>query len=158
MNFAELGLNEAVLRALTDAGYVHPTAVQREAIPAALAGHDLLVSSHTGSGKTAAFLLPALVRLGSPATAQGRGPRVLVLTPTRELALQVEKAPRTYGRHLPALRTAALVGGVPYQAAEKSLAGTPDGGYDLKASQHEDEEDDERQPRLSGDDVQLHQS
>jgi len=126
MNFAELGLNEAVLRALTDAGYVHPTAVQREAIPAALAGHDLLVSSHTGSGKTAAFLLPALVRLGSPAAAQSRGPRVLVLTPTRELALQVEKAARTYGRHLPALRTVALVGGVPYGLQLKALSGPLD--------------------------------
>ena len=122
MNFAELGLNEAILKALTDAGYVHPTAVQREAIPAAIAGHDLLVSSHTGSGKTAAFLLPALVRLGSPSTTQGRGPRVLVLTPTRELALQVEKAARTYGRHLRPLRTAALVGGTPYGLQLKALS------------------------------------
>ena len=122
MTFSELGLDEAILKALTHAGYEHPTPVQSEAIPAALAGHDLLVSSHTGSGKTAAFLLPGLQRLLQPSEAKGNGPRMLVLTPTRELALQVEKAARDYGFHLRKLRTACLVGGSPYGLQLKALS------------------------------------
>ncbi|MEJ5211206.1 MAG: DEAD/DEAH box helicase, partial [Burkholderiales bacterium] len=122
MTFAELGLDEALLNALAASGYQQPTAVQAQAIPAALAGRDLLVSSHTGSGKTAAFLLPALQRLARPAAGAGRGPRLLVLTPTRELALQVEKAARAYGRHLRSLRSAALVGGSPYGLQLKALS------------------------------------
>jgi len=122
MTFAELGLDEAILKALDHAGYEHPTPVQNQAIPAALEGHDLLVSSHTGSGKTAAFLLPGLQRLLQPSAAQGKGPRMLVLTPTRELALQVEKAARDYGYHLRRLRTACLVGGSPYGLQLKALS------------------------------------
>ena len=87
--------------------------MQREAIPAVLAGGDLLVSSQTGSGKTAAFVLPGLQRLRTPATRPGIGPRMLVLTPTRELALQVQKATHGYcsGQRL---LTACLVGGMPF--------------------------------------------
>jgi superfamily II DNA/RNA helicase len=88
--------------------------VQKEAIPAVIAGGDLLVSSQTGSGKTAAFVLPGLQRLRAPATLSGMGPRMLVLTPTRELAMQVQKATHGYcsGQKL---RTACLVGGVPFR-------------------------------------------
>ncbi|MEO1766167.1 DEAD/DEAH box helicase [Thiobacter aerophilum] len=122
MTFAQLGLDQALLNALTAAGYQTPTAVQAQTIPAALEGHDLLVSSHTGSGKTAAFLLPGLQRLLEPSAAAGNGPRMLVLTPTRELALQVEKAARTYGQHMRRLRTACLVGGSPYGLQLKALS------------------------------------
>jgi superfamily II DNA/RNA helicase len=82
----------------------------------------LLVSSHTGSGKTAAFLLPGLQRMLQASEAKGNGPRMLVLTPTRELALQVEKAARDYGHNLRKLRTACLVGGSPYGLQLKALS------------------------------------
>ncbi|ODU69699.1 MAG: hypothetical protein ABT05_02065 [Lautropia sp. SCN 66-9] len=114
MEFKDLGLADALLTALTEAGYTQPTAVQNAAIPAALAGNDLLVSSHTGSGKTAAFMLPALQRLAQAPKASGKGPRVLVLAPTRELAMQVNKAALDYGRGVKRLRTLTLVGGTPY--------------------------------------------
>ncbi|MBW7859916.1 MAG: DEAD/DEAH box helicase [Rhodocyclaceae bacterium] len=122
MTFKELGLDEALLQAIESSGYPNPTPVQARAIPAALAGGDLLVSSHTGSGKTAAFALPCLHRLGQNKPAHGAGPRVLVLAPTRELAQQVEKAFKTYARHLRGLNTACLVGGAPFFAQAKQLA------------------------------------
>ena len=114
MTFNSLGLAPAYLRAVADEGYTEPTPVQREAIPAVLAGGDLLVSSQTGSGKTAAFVLPGLQRLRTSATRPGIGPRMLVLTPTRELAMQVQKATHGYctGQRL---RTACLVGGMPFR-------------------------------------------
>ena len=92
MDFANLGLSEHIVKAVNDAGYTTPTPVQLAAIPAALAGKDLVVSSQTGSGKTAAFMLPSLQRLTTEPTIKARGPRVLVLTPTRELAVQVTDA------------------------------------------------------------------
>jgi len=114
MSFTDLGIGAPMLDALMAAGYTEPTAVQEAAIPAALAGCDLLVSSHTGSGKTAAFMLPCLQRMASTPGGAGRGPRVLVLAPTRELAMQVNKAALTYGEGLRRLRTGTLVGGTPY--------------------------------------------
>jgi len=131
--FADLGLSPALVKALVDAGYVHPTSVQVQAIPAAMNGEDMKVASSTGSGKTAAFMLPALERIVS-ARGDGKrrekgvvhGPRVLVLAPTRELALQVAKAAQTYGRHLQGLRVATVVGGVPYGAQLKALRGPLD--------------------------------
>ncbi len=112
--FAELGLAAPFVDALAAAGYQQPTAVQAQSIPMAIEGHDLLVSSQTGSGKTAAFMLPGLQKLTVESAISGRGPRILVLTPTRELALQVNKAAMTYGRGLRRLRTVCLVGGSPY--------------------------------------------
>jgi superfamily II DNA/RNA helicase len=113
MSFSLLGLDSTLLENLSRLGYAEPTPVQREAIPAVLAGGDLLVSSQTGSGKTAAFVLPGLQRLRTPSTLPGKGPRMLVLTPTRELAMQVQKATHGYctGQRL---LTACLVGGVPF--------------------------------------------
>ena len=113
MSFTSLGLDSSLLSNLTRLGYVEPTPVQLQAIPAALAGGDLLVSSQTGSGKTAAFVLPGLQRLRTAAKIPGKGPRMLVLTPTRELAMQVQKATHGYcsGQNL---KTACLVGGVPF--------------------------------------------
>jgi superfamily II DNA/RNA helicase len=113
MSFSSLGLDPSLLENLTRLGYVVPTPVQREAIPAVLAGGDLLVSSQTGSGKTAAFVLPGLQRLRTPSTRMSKGPRMLVLTPTRELAMQVQKAIHGYCRGQN-LMTALLVGGMPF--------------------------------------------
>ncbi|MSQ88351.1 MAG: DEAD/DEAH box helicase [Betaproteobacteria bacterium] len=124
MSFSTLGLDPSLLATLTTLGYSAPTPVQHSAIPAAIAGGDLLVSSQTGSGKTAAFILPALQRLHSPTTGsagQGMGPRILVLTPTRELALQVQKFTHSYGKGQ-RLRTASVVGGMPYGLQLKLLS------------------------------------
>ena len=113
MSFSTLGLDASLLENLARLGYAEPTPVQRAAIPAVLAGADLLVSSQTGSGKTAAFVLPGLQRLRTPAKLAGKGPRMLVLTPTRELAMQVQKATHGYCSGLKLL-TACLVGGMPF--------------------------------------------
>ncbi|MFO1271581.1 MAG: DEAD/DEAH box helicase [Rubrivivax sp.] len=133
MSFDSLGLHEALTRALATAGYTQPTEVQAQAIPPALAGRDLMVSSSTGSGKTASFALPALAGvLRARAETKGRargtvyGPRVLVLAPTRELVLQVAKAFSSYGRFVQGLRVATVVGGVPYGAQLKALSGPLD--------------------------------
>jgi superfamily II DNA/RNA helicase len=113
MSFSTLGLDSSLLDNLARLGYSEPTQVQRAAIPAILAGGDLLVSSQTGSGKTAAFVLPGLQRLRTASSLAGKGPRMLVLVPTRELAMQVQKATHGYcsGQKL---LTACLVGGVSY--------------------------------------------
>jgi len=122
MSFASLNLIPPLLRALTDAGYETPTPIQLSAIPVVLSGRDLMASAQTGTGKTAAFLLPALQRLEEQASAvQGRGPRILVLTPTRELAAQVKDAASLYARHLRHLRIGSIVGGVAYPAQQKLL-------------------------------------
>ncbi|GAC1628660.1 MAG: DEAD/DEAH box helicase [Nevskia sp.] len=113
MSFAELGLAPELLRALADEGYTQPTPIQAQAIPIVLAGRDLLGAAQTGTGKTAAFTLPILQKLmQAPANNGPRQPRVLVLAPTRELAAQIGESVRTYGRHLPAVKTAIIFGGV----------------------------------------------
>jgi len=121
LKFDTLGLIKPILEAITLSGYTSPTAVQAQAVPEALAGRDLLVSSQTGSGKTAAFMLPALQALSEPAKVAGRGVRVLVLTPTRELAMQVTKAAETYGRNLKRIKTVSIVGGMPYPVQNRLL-------------------------------------
>ncbi|MEO7116338.1 MAG: DEAD/DEAH box helicase [Caldimonas sp.] len=134
MSFESLGLPEPLVRAVTDAGYATATTVQTAAIPPALAGTDLMVAAATGSGKTASFILPALARVlaaradTAPRRDKGTvyGPRILVLTPTRELALQIAKAAATYGRHVPGVRITTVVGGVPYPAQLKALRGPLD--------------------------------
>ena len=134
MTFDSLGLSPAILQSVTEAGYTEPTEVQARAIPAALAGQDLMVSSSTGSGKTAAFVLPALERIlasrgdNTKRREKGKvyGPRLVVLAPTRELAMQVAKACTTYGRNVQGLRVATIVGGVPYAAQLKALRGPLD--------------------------------
>ena len=100
MSFEDLGLSPALVRALAEIGYATPTPIQSEAIPLALAGHDLLGGAQTGTGKTAAFVLPMLDRLAASATPGApRKIRALVLTPTRELAVQVHDSIKTYGKH-----------------------------------------------------------
>src|SRR6266849_10993754 len=117
MPFAALGLAPELVRAVADEGYAHPTPIQAEAIPLALAGRDLIGSAQTGTGKTAAFVLPILQRL-----AQGpRGTlRALVLVPTRELAEQVATSIRAYGRHTH-LKGAAVYGGVGMEPQTRAL-------------------------------------
>jgi superfamily II DNA/RNA helicase len=126
--FSSLGLHDALLKALEEAGYRQPTPVQTATIPAAIEGADLMVCSATGSGKTAAFVLPALQRMsdGARRTGAGGGPRMLVLAPTRELVMQVAKACETYGRFFKWLRVATVVGGVPYGAQIKAIRGSLD--------------------------------
>ncbi|HJV94875.1 MAG TPA: DEAD/DEAH box helicase [Albitalea sp.] len=134
MSFESLGLHEALTKAVADSGYDTATEVQTRAIPVAIEGHDLMVSASTGSGKTASFILPALQRIlaarGDNTKRREKGivygPRILVLTPTRELAIQVAKAADTYGRHVQGLRVATVVGGVPYPAQIKALRGPLD--------------------------------
>jgi len=115
MNFSELGLAEELVRAVREQGYTTPTPIQLRAIPAVLAGGDLLAGAQTGTGKTAGFVLPILQRLSTirvPGNANGRMPlRTLILTPTRELAAQVEESVRVYGKYLK-LRSMVMFGGV----------------------------------------------
>ncbi|MYN02199.1 DEAD/DEAH box helicase [Pseudoduganella sp. DS3] len=149
MTFEALGLNTSLLNALTASGYTKPTPVQEQALPAAMAGQDLLVSSQTGSGKTAAFMLPSLHRLAEagasgPAgktaaqeaqSARARGerprfrpaqPKMLVLTPTRELALQVTTNTDKYCSNLRHIRAVAILGGMPYPKQMQLLAKNPE--------------------------------
>ncbi len=108
MKFSELGIDAPILKALTEAGYEAPTPIQQKAMPPALAGRDLLGCAQTGTGKTAAFSVPILQRLSRSG---GHGLRALILTPTRELALQIYENMCQYARYLPC--TAAVIfGGV----------------------------------------------
>jgi ATP-dependent RNA helicase RhlE len=116
MSFTSLGLSEALSRAVNDAGYVNPTPVQQRAIPAVLQGRDLMVAAQTGTGKTGGFALPVLERLFPNGQPDGKkaGPRqarVLVLTPTRELAAQVHDSFKIYARDL-SMRSTCIFGGV----------------------------------------------
>ena len=113
IDFASLGLAEPLLRAVSEAGYTQPTPIQAQAIPQVLAGGDLLAAAQTGTGKTAGFTLPVLHQLARTHAhphPPGR-PRCLILTPTRELAAQVEESVKTYGKHLP-LTSLVMFGGV----------------------------------------------
>src|SRR5437868_6265843 len=98
MPFRALGLGPRILKAIQDAGYSEPTPIQQKAIPVILKGKDVIGTAQTGTGKTAAYVLPILERLAARDAAARRGTRVLVLVPTRELAVQVEDSVRTYGR------------------------------------------------------------
>ena len=116
MSFSKLGLSESLVRAVTEHGYAEPTPVQAQAIPAVLAGGDLLAGAQTGTGKTAGFVLPMLQRLSSPSAAglprsAARPIRALILTPTRELAAQVEESVRIYGKYTK-LSSTVIFGGV----------------------------------------------
>jgi superfamily II DNA/RNA helicase len=151
MTFEAIGLHPSILKALTEAGYTKPTTVQEQAVPAAMQGRDLLVSSQTGSGKTAAFMLPALHKFASapipPApqggktpnqeaqSARSRGdrprfrpaqPKMLVLTPTRELALQVTTATDKYGSSMRRIKAISILGGMPYPKQMQLLAKNPE--------------------------------
>jgi ATP-dependent RNA helicase RhlE len=125
MSFASLGLSEELVRAVTERGYTEPTPIQAQAIPVILKGGDLMGGAQTGTGKTAGFTLPLLQRLMSKHVA-GKAPiRALVLTPTRELAAQVEESVRIYGKHLP-LKSMMMFGGVNINPQIKQLHGRVD--------------------------------
>ena len=111
--FADLGLADNLLRAITEAGYTSPTPIQAQAIPLVLQGGDLLAAAQTGTGKTAGFTLPILQLLSTskPAVAKPGRPRCLILTPTRELTAQVEESVQTYGKYL-SLKSMVMFGGV----------------------------------------------
>ena len=115
MKFEELNLAPAILKAVLEQGYETPTPIQAQAIPAVLEGHDLLAGAQTGTGKTAAFTLPMLHRLSQGTAPKskfgGKGIRALVLTPTRELAAQVEESVRDYGKYLD-INSTVVFGGV----------------------------------------------
>jgi ATP-dependent RNA helicase RhlE len=120
--FSDFQLNPAILKALGEEGYAQPTPIQAQAIPSVLAGRDLLGIAQTGTGKTAAFALPILHRLAADRREPlRRGARVLVLSPTRELATQIAESFKTYGRHL-GLRVAIVFGGVGHRPQRDALA------------------------------------
>ena len=121
MNFTELGLRSEIVRAIT--GYAKPTSIQEKAIPVVLENRDLIACAQTGTGKTAAFLLPILQQLstGRPSV----GPRALVIAPTRELAAQIGDMTKRYGKHLN-LRSAVVFGGVGMEPQKRKLAGQLD--------------------------------
>ena len=137
MSFDTLGLAPELLRAVANEGYTEPTPVQREAIPLVLAGRDVLAGAQTGTGKTAAFVLPMLQILhgrrpvGAPGAAPDRRDatrppiRALILTPTRELALQVEESVRTYGAARP-IRSTTVYGGVGFDPQVRALRAGPE--------------------------------
>jgi ATP-dependent RNA helicase RhlE len=137
MSFDSLGLTPELLRAVAAEGYTEPTPVQAETIPHVLAGRDVLAGAQTGTGKTAAFVLPILQLLNAtrprarhpigprPKGATGLPIRCLVLTPTRELALQVEEFVKTYGKSQP-IRSTTIYGGVGYDAQIKAVQGGPE--------------------------------
>jgi len=139
VSFDHLGLTPELVRAVSAQGYTEPTAVQTEAIPHVLAGRDVLAGAQTGTGKTAAFVLPILQRLrattppprhlptgnGRPKGASGLPIRTLVLTPTRELALQVEESVRTYGAGQP-MRSTTIYGGVGFEPQVRALRRGPE--------------------------------
>ncbi|HEX9010736.1 MAG TPA: DEAD/DEAH box helicase [Holophagaceae bacterium] len=148
MSFESLGLRPELLRAVREQGYETPTPIQAQAIPVVLTGRDLLARAQTGTGKTAGFTLPLLQHLAPQATASAspaRHPiRALILTPTRELALQVEESVRVYGCHLP-LRSAVVFGGVNINPQIKALragvdilVATPGRLLDLQGQGHLD--------------------
>lgn len=111
MSFSSLQLSEPILKALTDLGYTQPTAIQEKAIPVILSGKDLIAAAQTGTGKTASFVLPILQRLNTDRKLRGKRVRALILVPTRELAVQVEKSIAAYSQYLE-LRSMAMYGGV----------------------------------------------
>src|ERR1700721_3715901 len=121
MPFSQLGLASTMVDGVKAMGYVEPTPIQLRAIPLILAGQDVIGSAQTGTGKTAAFALPILSKLGQHAPV----PRVLILEPTRELAAQVETAIRDFSRFTN-LRAAVLYGGVGYGKEVEALANERD--------------------------------
>jgi len=122
IKFADLNLDKNILSAVRSEGYESPTPIQAQAIPFALEGRDIMASAQTGSGKTAAFLLPTLQRLTKRSEKPGKGPRALVLTPTRELAAQVEKNAQAYSKNMRWFRTVSIVGGASFGYQTRALS------------------------------------
>ena len=122
IKFADLNLDKNILSAVSSEGYESPTPIQAQAIPFALDSRDIMASAQTGSGKTAAFLLPTLQKLTKRSEKPGKGPRALVLTPTRELAAQVEKNALAYAKNMRWFRTVSIVGGASFGYQTRALS------------------------------------
>ncbi|MEI6242333.1 MAG: DEAD/DEAH box helicase [Chlamydiota bacterium] len=126
MQFNELISHPKILLAIQEMGYVEPTDIQQKAIPKILEGSDIFASAETGTGKTAAFMLPSLQKILSapipPKGSNNRGPLVLVLVPTRELAMQVAAEAIKYSKHLPHIKTVCIFGGASYSNQHKDLS------------------------------------
>ncbi len=122
MSFKDFIDEPGILKAIEDLGYNTPTPIQKQAIPLILTGCDLRGSAQTGTGKTAAFILPALCKLAKPCKVPGRGPRVLILVPTRELAIQVAEEASKYCKYLDRIKTVCIYGGAPYPIQNRQLA------------------------------------
>lgn len=122
VKFSDLLTDKNILSALKTEGYETPTPIQARALPAALAGRDIMAGAQTGSGKTAAFLLPTLQQLTKRSQLPGKGPRALVLAPTRELAAQVEKNAQAYARNMKWFRTVTVVGGSSFGQQIRALS------------------------------------
>ncbi len=120
MKFSEMGLSDALLKAIADKGYDTPTPIQAQGIEAVLKGKDVMAAAQTGTGKTAAFVLPILHGLAKGKPVQHNQARVLILTPTRELAAQVHESVEVYGKYL-SLRSAVVFGGVGINPQMKKL-------------------------------------
>ncbi len=122
MSFNQLLTQDPILQAIEEAGYTEPTPIQAQAIPVILAGRDLRASAQTGTGKTAAFILPVLEKLVKTPAKPGKGPRVLILVPTRELAMQVAKEAAKYSQKLSHMKTICIYGGAPYPIQNRDLS------------------------------------
>jgi superfamily II DNA/RNA helicase len=122
MQFSELIDHPQILQAINDLGHTTPTPIQEMTIPEAIAGKDLLASAQTGTGKTASFLIPTLMKMTNPSPIAKKGPRVLILVPTRELACQVKAEAIKYSKHLAKVKTVCIYGGVPYPVQFKELS------------------------------------
>jgi superfamily II DNA/RNA helicase len=118
----ELSLHQNILKAIEEAGYTSPTPIQERAIPEILKRRDLSASAQTGTGKTAAFILPSLHLLETPSTLPGKGPRILILVPTRELAMQVAVEATKYSKYLSRCKTVCIYGGAPYPPQNRDLS------------------------------------
>lgn len=122
VTFQDQNLHPQILKAIEKAGYENPTPIQLKAIPKIMQGFDIRASANTGTGKTAAFLLPALNRLVEPSRVKGIGPRVLILVPTRELAMQVAAESVKYSCYLQKTKTVCIYGGAPYPVQNRELS------------------------------------
>ena len=122
MTFKQLSLHAQILKAIEEMGHTTPTPIQAQAIPKVLEGCDLRASAQTGTGKTAAFILPALHKLMTPSEHKSRGPRVLILVPTRELAMQVANEASKYSKYTSRIKTVCIYGGIPYPVQNRELS------------------------------------
>lgn len=122
MSFKDLDLHEGIIKALDEMQFLEPTPIQTEAIPMILSGADLRASAQTGTGKTAAFILPALNKLTVPSPIRSQGPRILILVPTRELAMQVAGEAVKFSKHLSRVKTVCIYGGAPYPVQNRELS------------------------------------
>lgn len=119
--FLDLNLDPSILKAIAELGFTTPTPIQEQAIPQILEGNDLRASAQTGTGKTAAFILPALQKLTLPSTMPGKGPRILILVPTRELAMQVTAETVKFTKYLTKAKAVCIYGGQPYHIQNRQL-------------------------------------